>query len=291
MIEIKKATTIDEQINLLRSRGLIITNIEKTTKFMKNVNYYMFTGYLYDFRKDNNTYVDGISFDKIYNIYQCDKRIKNIIMYAIETIEQSIKTRIAYNFAHQIGELKYLTYDPKIFKYEKQHNLFIKKFNQTITNNQKVPFVKHHKEKYNGQFPIWVAVELFTLGMVRYFYKNLISKYQKIISREFNLNPIQFESWIENVTYLRNLSAHYMRLYNFNLEKTPKKNPRLFDEDYQVKHKIYDILYIMKFLYPDKNEWNYYILTSFQDIFDLYQEFIDIDAYGFNEYWLRQLSK
>ena len=40
----KKPTTYDEQIQLLKNRGLIIENEEKAKNILSNLNYYSFTG-------------------------------------------------------------------------------------------------------------------------------------------------------------------------------------------------------------------------------------------------------
>lgn len=54
--------------------------------------------------------------------------------------------------------------------------------------------MKHHIQKYRSQFPIWVAVNLFTLGNLKYLYKNIPIRDRKNISREFNLSPKTFDS-------------------------------------------------------------------------------------------------
>jgi abortive infection bacteriophage resistance protein len=69
------------------------------------------------------------------------------------------------------------------------------------------------KNKYRGQFPIWVAVNLLTLGNLKYLYKNIPSRDRKNISKELNLSPGTLDSWIDNLRILRNKIAHNMRLY------------------------------------------------------------------------------
>lgn len=50
-------------------------------------------------------------------------------------------------------------------------------------NNSKALFVKHHLTKYNGEFPIWVIVELFTLGMTSRFYADMITADKKKLAK------------------------------------------------------------------------------------------------------------
>ena len=45
---------------------------------------------------------------------------------------------------------------------------------------------------------------------------------KKEISSIFGVDYIYLESWIENLAYVRNICAHYGRLYGAKLTKTPK---------------------------------------------------------------------
>lgn len=288
MEKIKKAATYKEQIEILKRKGVIVADEEQAKLFLSNVSYYTLKGYLFNFRSSEteNAYIPGLTFEKVYNIYQCDKRVKNILMYAIEIIEHSLKTKIAYILAHAAGEQSHL--DPNNFKNEQTHQRFVKELEKVVQYNQKIPFVKHHIEKYKGNFPIWVASELFTLGMIQKFYNNLITPFQKAVAKEYGFSVLHMKSWIKSVAYLRNLAAHYMRLYKFSIQQTPKtfRESKFTTPSY----KIFDIIFIMQFLIMDKNEWNYYILPTFEQIFDRFSDDISLSDYGFAENWKELLK-
>ena len=280
--DVKPATTFEEQLAILMGRGLIVENREKALEILSRLNYYSFSGYLHDFKRDGGRFIHGLSFDKVWNIYKFDQRFRNILLYIIEAVENNIKTKMAYNFSHEYGPLAYL--DASIFKIESEHEMFCKKLTKSIHNNIKVPFVKHHLNHYDGQFPFWVAVNLFTFGMLYSFFKNMPTKMQRVIAREFNTGPQQLISWLENMTYTRNLVAHYMRIYNFMLQKTPMKctNHILLQEP---THKIFDQVGIMKFLYPDKEDWNFYFLSNMSSLILEYSPYVDLSCIGFPENW------
>lgn len=285
MREIKPAKTIAEQLSILNARGVAIENREKAEEILLSINYYTFSGYLFNFKNNRGTY-DNVSFNKVYNIYLCDKRLKSIILYAIEDIEHNVKTKMAYSMAHANGPLGYI--DSRNFVNEQEHDLMMKHFKKNVYRNKKLPFVIHHVTHYGGSFPVWVAFELFTLGMTWNCYKNLKTPLRKSIARYFNTGINQLESWIECVSYIRNLSAHNMRLYNFNTQKSPKSCNKNF-KDFQHSYKIYDIIYIMKFLFSKKDEWNNYVLPAIDSIFEQYSEFISLDSYGFPHDWYSSL--
>ena len=283
-MEIKPATTFEEQVNIMARHGLIIEDRAKAIQILSRTNYYTLSGYLHAFKNKDGEFGCDITFDTMYNIYQCDKRFKNIILYALDEIEQNLKTKIAYSLAHAIGAIGYL--DANNFRDEQEHKKFLLKFNKAVYRNQKLPFVKHHIFKYNGKFPIWVAVNLFTMGMIKHFYKNLNTPYQKQIAKHFNTGIRQLSSWIDSAVYLRNLAAHYMRLYNFKIQFTPLKNRH---DLLSPTYKIFDIVYIMKYLILDKREWNVYILPVIEQIFDEYKGSITLSAYGFPNNWIELL--
>jgi abortive infection bacteriophage resistance protein len=81
-----------------------------------------------------------------------------------------------------------------------------------------------------------------------------------------------------------------MRIYNFNLQKTPMKCEN-HHKTYIPTHKIFDIVYIMMFLILDKNEWNNNIISNIKALFLQYEEYIDISCIGFPDNWEDLLRK
>lgn len=279
-------TTIDEQINKLLERNLIIDDIEFAKSFLYSVNYYNFSGYLFEFRNSDSKY-DNLNFDVVYNVYMCDKRLKSILLYAIEILEHNIKTKFAYVLAHNIGPLGYK--DSSNFTNNDKHVKMLEHFQYSVEKNRNLPFVKHHLSNYED-FPIWVAVELFTLGNISACYKNLNKELKKKIAAEFNINFITLLNWLDCIVYLRNMTAHYMRLYNLTMPLTIKTYKNLF-KNFVHTHKIFDVIYAMKYLMPDTKEWNNYIIPNISQIFEEYKNYVDISAYGFLSNWEQILFK
>ena len=286
MDNVKRPTTFEEQINILKSRDLRIESDERAINILSSVNYYNFTGYLYTY-KDRSGMYNGITFDKAYRIYLCDKRIKSIILYAVELVEHNLKTKIAYLLGHELGALCYI--NPSNFTNANEHARLMEKFNKAVKNNKNLLFVKHHNQKYGGKFPIWVAIELFTLGMVWNCYKYLQTPIKKKIAHKFNIGAIYLESWIECISYLRNMTAHYMRLYRTSMQKTPKQSK--IHNNVVATNRIFDTVLVMKFLSPDNSEWNDYVIPSLSQIFNEYSDVITLSDYGFPDNWQHILHK
>lgn len=61
-----------------------------------------------------------------------------------------------------------------------------------------------------------------SFGTISKMYKNMENDDKKEIAKVFEVDYIYLESWIENLSYIRNICAHYGRLYGAKLTKTPK---------------------------------------------------------------------
>ena len=112
-------------------------------------------------------------------------------------------------------------------KFKIQHSKLIEKFELEINRNLDLPFVKHHTEQYKGNFPLWVAVELFTLGNISQFFSQLKTEDKKIIAKsvsyitKINCTHFQLTSCLRCITDLRNKCAHFARTYNTTFSATP----------------------------------------------------------------------
>lgn len=284
---IKKPTTYVEEVEKLESRGITVLDKEQAELTLSRLNYYNFKGSLHNFKEDDGGYCENVTFEKIIKIIEFDRKFKNTLLYALSSVEQILKTKIAYNFAHSFGPLDYL--DSQVFISEAEHKIFIGNYQKSVKNNRELPFVAHHIRYYEGQLPIWVAIELFTVVMLQFFYMNLPTPNRKQIAKEFNTGPNQLASWIENIRYVRNLIAHYMRLYHFKMQKTPAKCKNNHQEDWLPSWKVFDTVQVMKFLINDKEEWNSYIIEDLKSIFYEYEEYIELDCIGFLDDWERIL--
>lgn len=289
MRELKKRTSIAEQIALMEKRGLVISDRCAVAAFLGNINYYRISGYLHDFKKSGtDEYEDGLTWERLQALYDFDRRFTSILMYALESIEETLKARMAYLITERFPEDPLIYLSMEIYRSESEFKKFEKLFNKAVKNNGKLPFVKHHQDNYGGNIPMWVAVELFTMGNIHAVYDNLKTPYRKAIAKSFDLNEKLLSSWIENLTYTRNHLAHYMRIYNFNFGRTPKKKKG--QPVSSTPNMIFDQIQVMAYLYPDKAEWDDYILSELQSVIDKYRCYVSLSSIGFPPNWRELLQ-
>lgn len=277
----KKSKTVEEQLQILEKRGLVIENRDRAIEILRNVNYYTLTGYLFPF-KQGEKYQNGTSMNLAIKLYHFDNEIRNILMALMVEAEEKLKTRIAYNIAIAHPEDPLIYTDINYFKNANDHSRFMADFQNNVRNNQEVPFVKHHIQKYRSQFPVWVAVSLFTLGNLKYLYKNIPSRDRKNISREFNLSPKTFDSWIDTLRILRNKLAHNMRLYRTTFQRTPK-----LEKHHTVRienNRLFANFVLLKYLLDNSEVWKEAVI-NLDRVLIKYQDSIELSSIGFPKDW------
>ncbi|QYY44714.1 Abi family protein (plasmid) [Aneurinibacillus thermoaerophilus] len=253
--KIKPPLTFEEQLELLKSRNLIITNEIEAIEILKRVNYYRLSGYTLWSKKDDK-FFDGVSFSDIYNLYEFDRKLRNILIPMLETIEISCRTDIAYFLAHKYGPLGYK--NKENFQNEEYHASFLNEIEKEIKREKEI-FITHHKEKYNSQFPIWTIVEIMSFGTLSMLFRNLKKEDRKDIARSsYGIPEFYMISWLRCLAYVRNVCAHYGRLYGKKLILLPK----LFKSDKKLgvkADKVFCAIYIMRKLCKDQREWDSFI--------------------------------
>lgn len=285
MEQLKKATTYDEQIAILKRRGTLIADEAFCKEKLAEINYYRFTAYFLPFRQSDGTYTKGTSFYTVYRLYEFDRKLRSILFSAVEEIEIYLRAKFAYFHAHKYGPLGYMKAES--FSNAHDSDKFHETFEREVRNNSRVLFVQHHIEKYDGHFPIWVAVELFTMGMISRFYADLKTPDKKELARAlYNTTPRNVVSWLRCVTDLRNICAHYGRLYYRVFSACPAG-----DIPETAKRRLWGTILAVKKLYPNRNKWNSEILSAIAALFEEYHSEVNLYHIAFPKDWAEQLKK
>ncbi|MCL2244305.1 MAG: Abi family protein [Treponema sp.] len=287
MTKVKSPITYEHQVEKLRLRGCFIENEVNAIKILSNINYYRLSAYLLPFKEQDDSYSKGTNFNTIYRIYEFDRKLRSIIFSVIEEIEVYLRARLAYYHAHKYGALGYL--DEKNYYLKHNHNDFLDKIETEKDKRKKEPFVKHHRLKYSDQFPVWVIIELFSFGMLSFFFSDLLVNDQKIIARSFfNTHHKTLKSWLKCCTDIRNSCAHFGRFYYKRFPSIPDGIPEL---DNNNNRSLFGAVMMLKSLYPDKKKWNNEIIKIVINLFDEYQKDIQLEHIGFPTDWKLILTK
>ncbi|MFY3791684.1 Abi family protein [Ureibacillus sp. MALMAid1270] len=287
--KIKPPTTFKEQVELFKGRKLHVEDSEFAEKTLQRINYYRLTAYGLTLKNPYNKdeYRNGASFNKLLSLYDFDRRLRLLLLGVLETIEIAVRTHISYETAHELGPIGYR--DKDHFLDATFHQASLNELDLLIDKSRKSElFVKHHFEKYEGVFPIWAAIEVASFGFISKFYRNLKLDLKRNIAKTYYDVPyIYLESWLQTLSNVRNVCAHYGRIYNKHLTF----KPRLFKEDskyFNNKH-IYGAIYIMVRLLT-KREGSRFIM-DLDALISEYEEHIDFSHIGFPVNWKEILGK
>ena len=157
-MENKPFKSISEQVNLLKARGLIIDDLPYAYNVLSHVNYYRLSGYSLTLR-ENDQFHSSVTLEQIMQVYNFDAELRVALLYLLEYIEIAFRTHVGYFHAEKYGPVGYM--DKSSFVNESYYIQFTQEIFKLIQKNGKNEiFIKHHIEKYKGQFPIWVIVDL-----------------------------------------------------------------------------------------------------------------------------------
>lgn len=223
---VKPARSYEDQARrLLDVHGLDVGNVDRARHILSTVNYYRLTTYGKHLRRadDPQRFLDGVSLDDLYDLYLFDMGLRHQILPVLEFFEVQLRARLSYHLAITYGSTGYT--NPANFRLDKQshgsHKNLMNKFKVEVRRQDDLAFVRHHQTKYGGYFPVWVAVELFSFGMLAQLYDLLTEYDQWAVSREYHLTPEAMDALIAAAVDVRNICAHYARLYNQQIEHQP----------------------------------------------------------------------
>jgi abortive infection bacteriophage resistance protein len=227
----KPAFTIEEQIQLLKSRGMFFRDEPKAAILLKNISYYRFKGYWWDMQTDKVLHIfsPGSYFEDVVDRYNFDRELRLILFDAIELIEIALRTKIIYHLSISYGSLWYT--NPRLFDDIANHSQHMLDLQSEFDRSHEI-FIRDHKKRYpNDPADAWKVMEVASFGTLSKIYKNLHHQLpeKSIIAKEMGLNlHSELSSWLESITYIRNIIAHHSRLWSRNMVKTPVshlKNP------------------------------------------------------------------
>ncbi len=282
----KTPATISAQIAKLKERGCIIEDEEFARYTLENVNYYRLAYYFSVFLVDKNNYREGTTFRQVLRVYDFDRKLRTLILDVLEEIEISMRAHVSNFHAVKYGATGYLNADT--FDRNHRHEAFLSKLDRMIEANEDSMAVKHHVQKYNGYFPLWVLTEMFSFGMLNVFYQDMKSADKDEIAKKYyNISSSTLEDWLCRLADLRNACAHYNRLYGKTFEAAPKQSSCL---DFQLKDDLFSLLVIIRRLYFRKGHWYEGFMQQLGALIYCHITDIDLNLMGFPTNWAEILA-
>jgi len=261
MIYDKPATTIDDQITLLRSRGMHVPDRDRAAHYLRHIGYYRLSAYWLPFEEPSapdcprtHRFRQGTTFEDVLNRYVFYRKLRLLVTEALERIEVSVRSCWSSALACRHGPHAHM--NARLFACPFWH---LRQLSQLARETRKSSetFVEHYRQKYSEPFlpPIWMVAETMSFGTLsRWVEKTSDATVQlEIIDHLDFPNREILHKTLHVLTYLRNICAHHGRLWNRRfIMKYPriKRLPALVDPaaGHEAARYIFNHLFILKVL-------------------------------------------
>ena len=262
---IKEFKTIDQQIDILRKKGLIIDDEARAYDILLKENYFFLNGYRHLFMNSptDKTFISGSTFSELYSLFLFDRYSRNIFFKNLLIIENRLKSVISYQMSKKYGykekdylNVKNFTNDPE--KKRRVHDVIEKMKRQIRINTSRHNATLHYLNNY-GYIPLWILVKVLSFGMVCELYSILKDEDKLEVATIFGLSKEYLEDFLPILSNYRNLCAHEDIVFDHKTERVipdteyhKKLNIFRMDDEYIYgKNDIFAVIIIFKFLLED----------------------------------------
>lgn len=228
-----RATTLNDQIALLRSRGMTIANEDKAKEVLFDVGYYRLGFYWFPFEKSCKDRVsrihefrNGANFDDAVKLYYFDYSLRNLLQKYMTRIEVNFRTHLVYLVSNEYADLPTWFISPLIVDKAYINSFDSEVYNANFKRNKYIS--NHHRIHINDQYaPAWKTLEFMTLGSNIVLYKSLLDlDLKKRIASDYGINYTGvFENYLDVVRCVRNTCAHGGVLYDIILHPLIRRGP------------------------------------------------------------------
>ncbi|MDP2221567.1 MAG: Abi family protein [Hydrogenophaga sp.] len=245
--------SLEQQLDNLQARGLLVSDRDKALRCLQRMGYYRLSGYWYAFRERSgpccllnkqrsgksqekgellalDTFKYGATFQNAVDLYVFDKELRLLAMDALERVEIALRVDVSHTlgqldpFAYLRPELFHSTFSHILNKDSgiTRHHEWMSKHAQLILRS-KEEFVSHNRSKYGFPLALWVACEVWDFGTLSTLFGGMREAKQDAIAARYGVsNGRVFASWLRSLNYLRNVCAHHSRLWNRNIVDQPR---------------------------------------------------------------------
>ena len=221
----KTFKNLDEQIEILQGKGLVIDDIDYAKEVLLRENYFFLSGYRHLFlRKDGSRkFLSGTNFREIYGLFNFDRQLRNILFKNILIVENNLKSILSYVMSknHGFKEQNYLNADNFVKDSSKtrQINDLLRKMKRQISVNGKQHAATSHYINNYGYIPLWIVVKVLSFGIVGELYSILQREDQEEIANIYGIRVHELVDYLPILANYRNLCAHEDICYNNHTHK------------------------------------------------------------------------
>lgn len=304
----KSPISIEEQVQKLKSRGLIIDDEALAAKYLSNISYYRLRAYTYPFQdnsdpeKHHEFLRKDINFKDIIDLYCFDRRLRFLVFNALEKVEVALRAKITQRYCETTNDSHWYMEESlfkddaylKDGKSEYKYNTLMEDIEDEVDRSEE-DFIKHYYHRYSepDMPPSWMALEVVSFGTLSRLYELLVKDDQKkAVAKELGLNKVDIlENWMHAFSNLRNCCAHHSRIWNrrfiVNLQLPTNADYTFLDRNTIActkRNKLFAYLccikYILDIVSPDND-----FLANLQTLIAQGGSLLSLKDMGFPDNW------
>ena len=258
----KEFKTLDERVEILRNKGVIVEDVDKTKEILLRENYFFINGYRHIFIKNHRegTFIPGTKFEEMYALFQFDRSFRNLLFKNLLIVENNIKSVMSYQLSMRYGikekdYLKSSNFSADIKKSRQVIDVLNKIKRQIKLNGRQHTATLHYLSNY-GYVPLWILVKLLSFGMVNEFYSILKPEDKVKIANFYKLDVETMGLYIGMLSNYRNLCAHEDIVFEHKTQKSIPdtkyhsclKLPTTNNEYIYGKNDIFAVIIMLKYM-------------------------------------------
>lgn len=257
----KHATTVEEQISILKSRGMRIPDEENAKEILLDIGYYRLGFYWFPYEKDfpskrnrSHDFKEDTDFNDAVELYYFDHDLRSILSPFLYRIEVNIRTTLIYKASNKYKNNPTWFADNLIVT-----NSFTEHLQTSYQTIRKNETIKRHHQIYKNDIyaPAWKTLEYMVFGDILKLIASLKDdSMKKEIAWRYGIKSFRiFENYMNTVRVLRNLCAHGHNIFDLQLQKSIASTgpvPALMDRrNHDLTSALLVVSFVLKAISPE----------------------------------------
>lgn len=267
MARLKEFKTIDEQIEILKDKGLSFNDEALAKKILLRENYFFISGYRDAFYKSNKdkAFINGATFEELYALFMFDRNIRNILFKNLLIVENNLKSIFSYQLSRKYGYkekdyLKISNFTTEISRRRQVIDVINKMKRQIRVNAKQHSATLHYLTNY-GYIPMWILVKVLSFGIISELYTILKYEDKLDIADLYGISVEDMSIFLPIMANYRNLCAHEDMLYSHRSQRSIPNN--IYHEKLHIekdneeylygKNDLFSLIIMLKYMLTDDN--------------------------------------
>lgn len=308
----KPYTSVPEQVSILQQRGMDVGDPLQAEALLRRYGYYRLSGYTHFYRQEpsSSDFIPGTKLSQIKILYHFDEEVRSTLLEGISQIEVALRFHIGHRlgrrdtFAHRSSaefENEFGTWSVSENGVNpSKHQGWLKEYTRQEKRSQEA-FVQHFRRHYGPHLPVWVATEVMSFGTLCQLFQAMPENDRKLVAARFGVLAKNGDgdagtlfTWLNHLRHLRNLAAHYSRVWNRTFDVVLGRPNRsavreLAHWDEVSVRKLYGTLSVLRFLLARVNPQSDWYAGAISLVTDFSRRSgISMQAMGFPMDWQRE---